>query len=716
MKLWIDRETFNDLDLTVVGTYKYAETAEDLIITYAIDDEPAKIWDLTDRDRDLSPPADLWFACLEADEVWAHHAQFDRMVHKYQSALPQIELERWRCSMSMALSHALPAGLDSLCDVLDVPSNLAKVKEGKKLIRRFCQPSPSNHKVRRYTRHTHPEEWARFRAYALADIEAMRACVDRIPRWNWDDECIAEYHCDQRINERGFYADRELVAAGRHAADTEKVRLAESFTHLVNHAFRPSQRPKLLAHLQSKYGLLIDDTKKDTFEQLLKHPERLDPNAAEIMRIVAMANKTSTAKYAALEPAIQKDGRFRGGAQFAGAGRTRRFAGRLFQFQNLPARGLPKHDLVNEYIGHLKDNVHDLFHDNLMGLASAALRGVVIAPPTKKLVVSDLSNIEGRKLAWYAGEEWKLEAFRKFDTITGFDEKKNKPIRLGPDLYNVTAVSLIGGDPWNVPKADRNVFGKVPDLACGYQGGVAGFQTFAKVYGVRMAEHWEGIRQRLSEFVPKAELNLGRFGRKQMDELEISEEEWMASETCKVAWRARHPATVRLWYSLEGAMMDAIRAPGMKIEVGRLQVKSVRYKKINWLVIRLASGRFLTYFEPRLVPGFGDKKQIAYEGEAAEKGSTNRIWTVVYTHGGKATGNVCQASARDILMPALRTADARGYAPVFSVHDEAVCETDDTNEFTAEGLNEILVTQHDWTDGLPLAAAGMETDRYYKED
>ncbi|MDD0937199.1 DNA polymerase, partial [Xylella fastidiosa subsp. multiplex] len=87
-----------------------------------------------------------------------------------------------------------------------------------------------------------------------------------------------------------------------------------------------------------------------------------------------------------------------------------------------------------------------------------ALRSCLIAPTHKKLVVADLSNIEGRVLAWLAGETPKLHAFRDFDTCQGVDgtwhsgeaithgalrgspitlqrNAEHEPIRQGDDIY-----------------------------------------------------------------------------------------------------------------------------------------------------------------------------------------------------------------------------------------------------------------------------------------
>lgn len=696
MKLWLDRETWNEIDLKVVGTYVYADTAEDLLLAYAIDDDPVRVWDCTDGSR---LPQDLLHTIENAEEVWAHNAQFDKAIHRTQR-LPQIELTRWRCSMAMALSHALPGGLDDLCHVLKVPDDLAKLKEGKKLVALFTRPQPANRKAVRATRETHPEEWARFVAYAANDVAAMRECVKRMPTWNWNDSAIAEWHLDQRINERGFAVDRQLTKAGAAAAITEKERIGVRFRELTKGVVeRPSQRAQFQEYLNKTFRLRLDNTRSDTFNQEMKG--NLPPACRELMQLAIASNKTSTAKYAALDPAVSRDGRFRGGLQFAGASRTRRWAGRMFQPQNLPSRGLPPAESIESYIEHLKNGTHDLFFDNLMLYGAASLRGVVIAPQGKKMPVADLSNIEGRVLSWLAGEHWKLDAFREYDAGTG------------PDLYKVTAASILGGSPWDVNKNDRNVFGKVPDLASGYQGGVAGYQTFAKAYGVRMEDHWITIQKNLSPaLADKARYNLEKWGQPQLESLEISVDEWLASETCKLAWRERHPATVKLWYGLQTAAKNAINEWGAVFSVGSfLKLRCATHQGQRWLVVRLPSGRMLTYFDPHLM----DDGALAYWGEAAEQGKTTRQWIRVFTHGGKMTGNCCQTVARDILAPAVQIAEDRGYLPILSVHDEVLTETPDTDEFSADGLVAILATNPAWAPGLPLAAAGFECHRYKKD-
>ena len=698
-RLWLDLETYSELDLKAVGGYVYTANCEILLFAYAFDDGPVKVWD---RTLDYDVPDELAHALLNAEEVWAHNAMFDRSVIENQTSLFAPALESWRCSMAQALSHALPGSLSELCKVLKVPEDLGKLKEGKKLVGLFTKPQPANRKVRRATRETHPDEWARFIAYAANDIEAMRECCRRMPTWNWGPESISEWHLDQRCNDRGFLVDRELTQAGARAAVQEKEALAKRFVELTGGTVdAPTKRAAFQALLNERYGLGLDNTRSNTFEILLKERKDLPAECRELMQISMAANKTSTAKYAALDAAIGTGGRFRGGFQFSGAGRTRRDAGRIFQPQNLPSRGLPPPDEIESYIECLKAGTHSMFFTDLMKFGAAALRGVIVAPPGKKLCVADLSNIEGRVLAWLAGEEWKLKAFREYDAGTG------------PDLYNITAASILGGDPWKVAKKDRNVFGKVPDLASGYQGGVAGYQTFAKAYGVKMADHWETIQKAIApEHIRKARDNFQKpWAQKQVEEMGISPEEWIASETCKLAWRSRHPATVGLWYRLQDAVKDAIWMWGSVHNVGEfLKVGCVTHEGFPWLLIKLPSGRYLTYFAPGI-----ENDSITYWGEASEAGSTTRAWVKNYTHGGKMTGNCCQTIARDVLFFSMPEAERQQYLPIGRVHDELLCETPDDPTFSGEGLAAIMAINPPWAKTLPLAAAGFEGSRYRKE-
>lgn len=703
MKIWLDFETYSAQPLKHVGAHIYAQDCDILIATYAFGDGPVRCWDAT---IDPLPPEDLCTALSQPGSViYAHNAPFDRQVLMHARNRGELvcpPLERWRCTMAQALSNALPDSLDELGQVLGLPAEHAKIKEGKKLIQRFCQPAPKNHKADRYDSHSHPEEWRRFKDYAIRDVEAMRECHRRMPAWNYDQlPCELEvWFADQRINDRGFQVDRELVDAAVFSSDDEKQRLVERFFELTRQdEVRPSQRAKILDLLNRKFWLGLENSQAETLRGVLK---RLDLNSdvRETLEIIIEMNKTSNSKYLALQISTSDDGRARGTLQWSGAGRTMRWAGRRFQGQNLPSRGLPDARDVEQYIRCVKLGIHTVMFNDLMLFGSAALRGAIIARPGKVIAAADLSNIEGRMLAWLAGETWKLQAFRDYDAGTG------------PDLYNITANMITGVDPWNVPKSMRNAFGKVPDLASGYAGGVSGYQNFARAYGVRMADHWPTIQQSVApEYQQRAIKNAEKpWAIKQIEDLEISKLEWIASETCKLAWRARHPATVAFWYDLEKAAKAAIAKQGEVFAAGRVKLTCRRVQGHLWLQILLPSKRRLCYFDPSVT----EDGRIMYWGMATDEGQTSRAWIPCFTHGGKLAGNVTQHSARDLLADNLVKIERESeFETVLTVHDEVVTEAPETA--CIEDLTRLLAYQQPWSEGLPLAAAGFISHRYRKD-
>ena len=59
-------------------------------------------------------------------------------------------------------------------------------------------------------------------------------------------------------------------------------------------------------------------------------------------------------------------------------------------------------------------------------------------------------------------------------------------------------------------------------------------------------------------------------------------------------------------------------------------------------------------------------------------------------------------------------ADQPGFEIVLTVHDEVIAEAPDHPAFTSDILSALMAQGEDWTEGLPLAAAGFEAYRYRK--
>lgn len=687
MRLRIDTETYSETPIKR-GTYRYVEDCELMIVSWAIDDGPVSVWDLTSPDPTGLDIA-LSTALMEADVVIAHNAVFDRGVIAKHFPKVTPPLERWQCSMAHALSHSLPGGLDKLCEILGVPLDKAKHKTGKDLVRLFCMPRPSNAKIRRATRDTHPQEWERFLAYAGSDIDAMREIEKRMPSWNYQGAELALWHLDQRINDRGFAVDLDLANAAIRAIDEEQTRLAGSaWAHTDGALNAATQRDAMLEYILTEFGIALPDLRGSTIERRLKDPD-LPDGLKELLSIRLQASTTSTSKYLALVRGVNADGRMRGTLQFNGAGRTGRWAGRTFQPQNLPRPSIGAEE-VEDGITAIKAGVADLVTDNVMELTSNTIRGCIVAPPGRKLVVADLSNIEGRMLAWLAGETWKLKAFDAFDHGEGVD------------LYIATYARTFRVSPEEVTKSLRQI-GKVMELAFGYEGGVGAWVTFALVYGIDL----EALAALVISTIPKSvrdeaewfyEWTL-RHGRSTFG---LSPEAFVACDAVKRMWRENHPATVGLWRDLEQACIDAVINPGTTFECGKLKTR----RDGAWLRIGLPSGRALCYPQPKVEDG-----TLSYMGV----NQYTRQWSRINTYGGKLVENVTQAAARDVLAANMPDIDRRGYGIVLTVHDEIITETPDSDDFAVSHLSDLMSTVPAWAKGLPLAAAGFEGYRYRKD-
>ncbi|ELU3699720.1 DNA polymerase [Salmonella enterica] len=684
-KLWLDLETFSEIPIKN-GIHVYAEGVEIMLFAWAIDEGPVNVHDLT---ADYNLPTRLLTALSdESVLIYAHNSHFDRTVLRHAHPRLAPDVTRWRDTMVQALAHGLPGALGALCEVLGVPQDKAKDKEGKSLIQLFCKPRPKNSKLRRATSKTHPEEWRRFVAYAGLDIEAMREVYKRLPKWNYQGTELTLWHRDQQINDRGVCMDVQLAQAAIEAVDLEQKRLAKRTQVMTDGEVQAAtQRDALIKHIVESYGVELPDMQRSTLERRITDPD-LPTAVKELLAIRLQASTTSTSKYKSLMKGVSSDGRLRGTLQFCGASRTGRWAGRLFQPQNLPRPSLEQ-EQIDEGIEALKAGCADLLFDNIMELTSSALRGCIMAPEGKKLVVSDLSNIEGRKLAWLAGEQWKLDAFREYDEGTG------------PDQYKLAYARAFNISPDDVDKYQRQI-GKVMELGLGFGGGVAAFLTFALVYGLDLDELANAALPNIPRDVIREAKNWYDESVKRKSTYGLSERVFIACDSLKRLWRRAHPATCDFWYQLERTVRAAIATPQKTLYCGYLKIR----RDGAWLRIQLPSGRALCYPSPSI-----EKGNITYQGI----NSYSRKWQRLKTYGGKLVENVTQAAARDVLAGNMPLIEDAGYSIVLTVHDEVICEAPDTDDFNDKALSALLSTNPEWAPDIPLNAGGFEAYHYRKE-
>ena len=455
MDLYLDTETFSELELKKVGAYRYSEECELLLLTYALDDEPVQAVDFTDP-ASAHALEQLQRDIDDADTVIIHNSAFDRQVLASKGI--NLPLEKIEDTMVSALRHSLPGKLDELCDVMKVPFDKAKDKDGKKLIQLFCKPRPKNMKLRRATRDTHPEEWQHFISYAKLDVDAMRYVRRELPRWNNSDAEQNLWRLDQKINDRGISVDVAFARAALGSAARASRSLAAAICCETDGVVESAtQREKLLTYLRGPCEFDPGDLKGGTIAALLKTD--LDPKVRRLLVNRKQAAATSPAKYQVLLNAVCRDQRIRGLLQYCGASRTGRWGGRLFQPQNLPRPAFGWSD-IELGIAAIMEGSEDLLFDAPMELVSSAIRSALVAEDDKKLVIADLSNIEGRMLAWLADEQWKVKAFREFDA------------GIGHDLYSLAYARSFGVSPEAVLDNKKNgdgkmrQVGKVMELAC----------------------------------------------------------------------------------------------------------------------------------------------------------------------------------------------------------------------------------------------------------
>lgn len=650
-----DTETYSDVDIGKCGSYRYIEdnSTEVLLLTYAFDDEPVKCVDLACGD---TWPEEFLAAYDDPDTLLVAHncsgfewPLFNRFLHP----LPP---ERYFDTMHLAAQCGLPQSLGAAGEALGLPEDQAKIKDGRALIRFFCtpcKPTKTNGMRERNLPEHDPEKWARFREYAIRDVDAMRTIFHLLEQWSPNADERRFWALDARINAHGVRIDRKLATNAVLMDTKNKEELTAEAVALTG-----MENPKSVSQIKN---WLFDQEGKE-FPSLNKKvladviPALKSEDAKHFMALRTELSKSSTAKYNAMLRAMSpKDDHVRGCFRFYGANRTGRFAGALVQFQNLSKN-------YDEDIDGMRDLVKGGHYTALKALyggvadpLSQLVRTAIIPEEGHKILVADFSAIEARVTAWFASEDWKLKAFRE-----------------GQDIYCATASQM-----FHVPVVKHGVNGelrqkgKVAELACGYGGGVNALKAFG-------ADKMGMTDEEMQDVVDK----------------------WRDSNANVAAW----------WKSIENAAIRAVVRQTTTVDkIGKI---AFSFEK-GVLFMTLPSGRRLAYWgaaydESRFHPG---RKTLSYMGVNQQ----TKKWGRVETWGGKLVENAVQATARDVLREAMFALDERGYQVIAHVHDECIVTEPIASGRTYEDMAKTMCPDIPWATGLPLEAAGYDGDYYFKD-
>jgi DNA polymerase len=282
-------------------------------------------------------------------------------------------------------------------------------------------------------------------------------------------------------------------------------------------------------------------------------------------------------------------------------------------------------------------------------------RSLIVAAPDYVLIGADFSSIESRVLAWIAGEDWKLDSYRRYDAT---QDPCDEP-------YCTTACRIFGVSPGTYTKdSPERAVGKTCDLSFGFMGGLAAWRKFEP--------------DRFTD------AEVGQF---------------------KNEWRAAHPKIRNFWYAIDRAAWEALHNRGDVIRCGPVAFKVAG----AFLFLKLPSGRKLSY------PVATNKLNDPEHGVVLFKDNGQGRWRDCRDghggYGGLWTENIVSAISRDLLVEAMQRVEAAGYPIVLTIHDEILCEVPEgfgsTDEFT-----HLMTRLPAWALTLPIAAEAWTGPRY----
>lgn len=460
--------------------------------------------------------------------IVAHNVDFER--HCLERLGIDVDPSRFVDSAMIARAAGASSSLESAAPQL---LNTDKMAAGQDLIKLFSipgkyQPEGSMVFDDRIV-DDNPMEWALFKSYCNLDAELSRGIWQEWGRVITVEE-FAYQELTSKMNQVGWHVDMPLVQEMQKVFNQNTMQQlttfqaefdseeARTFFNPVTDLIEVKEPLNFNSPIQLKKWCADRGVKATSFDEshvikllvaLGKKLGTLKPGAPmrqgyEAVRQMLLAKQalggSSLKKLQTIIDLTNSDDILRNQYKHAGAGQTLRTSGQGVQMQNLKRLGSDIRDMSTVFTDPNMWSNEDLANNLRQVFTSRHEQG--------ELIVGDFSSVESRGLAYLAGAEWKLEAFRA-----------------GKDMYKVLAEKIFSISYNAITKSQRST-GKVGELSCGYGAGAGAVHSFAQGMGVNMSEQEAGVLVQ--------------------------------------DWRRTNPEVVALWDTLHNMLLNAVRTGNMQ--------------------------------------------------------------------------------------------------------------------------------------------------------
>lgn len=686
-----DFETVSLCDLKKCGAWRYAEDITTNVLTLR--------WAFSGNRQDIGIwhpgdpyPQDFIDAIEDGRLFIAHNTGFEKAIWRMHMGpvygWPDVPDKHWDDTLARCAQLSIPQDLDSAVRVLRLPAQ--KDTGASAMVIGLSKPDRKG-----MLPIVTPKILAEADEYCADDCRAQKGLRERVGPLSGNERNV--WLLDQRINQRGFRIDLELVDKMQAVVDQATAPMLIEFHKITGIPKLGSPKLKQWCHDR---GVMIPNLTKETLVEWLKEedgdeedyeelagdeeagaPSELPADVRRALRIKQLVGSASVKKLKRAKQCVNSDGRVRGGLQYHGAA-PGLWAGRLLQPHNFPRGTITANskedpeDFVRRKIDALMTGDAD-YVQSLIGppveTVISALRHIIIPTAGRELVVGDFAGIQARIALAGAGQHDKTALMASgvdvyIDLACDIFEMEKPNWSLGKEALKPWIAAF--KEQWN----ERRQFGKNGILGCGFQMGAKKFllryckgkdlsfaqgivNTYRKVWAPKVPELWEGLEE----------------------------------AACDTVWYRTPHEAYGVLYRLED----------------------------QWLVATRPSGAKQYYFNPQPVrkemqwstPESPDIRR-SWTFQAKKMG----VWKTIDAFGGLLTENYASGLARDLLVTAMFKAEKQGLPLVLTVHDELVADAEKRPD-NAKVLKQIMEDRPQWALDikLPVEAETWASDVGYRK-